>query len=105
IPIIRSVGLPHGCRPRLAAATTYPAETSTAQGGGVVFVCDGAVASALPAPPPQPGGVAAVGKYAAVADVQGNGVWVYDASTRQLVAQRPVGVKLTHAVALSDDLV
>ena len=55
--------------------------------------------------PPQPGGVAAVGEYAAVADVQGNGVWVYDASTRQLVAQRPVGVKLTHAVALSDDLV
>ena len=95
-----------GRGPHDAAATTDGTIVITnEQGGGVVFVRDGAVASALPAPPPQPGGVAAVGKYAAVADVQGNGVWVYDASTRQLVAQRPVGVKLTHAVALWDDLV
>jgi DNA-binding beta-propeller fold protein YncE len=74
------------------------------QGGGVVFVRDGAVVGSLPAGPPQPGGVAAVGTFAAVADVQGNGVWVYDGSGRQLVAQAPVGVKLTHAIGLSDDL-
>ncbi len=65
-------------------------------GGGVVFVRDGAVVGSLPAGPPQPGGGAAVGKYAAVADVQGNGVWVYDGSTREQVAQGPVGTKLTH---------
>jgi DNA-binding beta-propeller fold protein YncE len=73
-------------------------------GGGVVFVRDGAVLGSLPAGPFQPGGVAAVGDYAAVADVQGNGVWVYDGATRQQVAQAPVGVKLTHAVGLSGDL-
>jgi DNA-binding beta-propeller fold protein YncE len=75
------------------------------RGGGVVFVRDGAVASSLPAGPPQPGGAAVVGKYAAVADVQGNGVWVYDGSTRREVAHKRVGTKLTHAVGLSDDLV
>ena len=74
-------------------------------GGGVVFVRDGAVIASLPAGPPQPGGVAAVGRYAAVADVQGNGVWVYDGSSRQQVAQKQVGTKLTHALGLSDDLV
>jgi YD repeat-containing protein len=73
-------------------------------GGGVVFVRGGAVVSSLPAGPVQPGGVAAVGKYAAVADVQGNRVWVYDGTTRKQTAQGPVGVKLTHAVALSGDL-
>ncbi|OBI73586.1 YncE family protein [Mycobacterium sp. E740] len=73
-------------------------------GGGVVFVRDGAVIASLPAGPPQPGGAAAVGRYAAVADVQGNGVWVYDGSSRQQVAHGPVGTKLTHAVALSEDL-
>jgi YD repeat-containing protein len=73
-------------------------------GGGVVFVRDGVVLGSLPAGPFQPGGVAAVGQYAAVADVQGNGVWVYDGSTRQQVAQAPVGVKLTHAVGLTGDL-
>ena len=73
-------------------------------GGGVVFVRGEAVVGSLPAGPVQPGGVAAVGDYAAVADVQGNGVWVYDGSTRQQVAQGPVGVKLTHAVAMSGDL-
>ena len=72
-------------------------------GGGVVFVRDGAVIGSLPAGPVQPGGLAAVGNYAAVADVQGNGVWVYDAVTRQQVAQAPVGQKLTHAVALRGD--
>jgi len=40
-----------------------------------------------------------------VADVQGNGVWVYDGSSRTQVAQQQVGTKLTHAVTLSDDLV
>ncbi len=74
------------------------------RGGGVVFVRDGAVVASLPAGPPQPGGVAAVGQYAAVADVQGNGVWVYDGSTRREVTRRPIGTKLTHAVALSDDM-
>jgi DNA-binding beta-propeller fold protein YncE len=74
------------------------------RGGGVVFVRDGAVLASLPAGPVQPGGVAAVGDYAAVADVQGNGVWVYDGTTRRQLAQGPVGVRLTHAVAISDDL-
>ncbi|ULE34154.1 hypothetical protein [Mycobacterium sp. IDR2000157661] len=74
------------------------------RGGGVVFVRDGAIVGSLPAGPPQPGGVAAVGDYAAVADVQGNGVWVYDGRGRRQVAQAPVGTKLTHAVALSGDL-
>ncbi len=73
-------------------------------GGGVVFVDAGTVVASLPAGPVQPGGVAAVADYAAVADVQGNGVWVYDGSTRQLVAHGQVGMKLTHAVALSGDL-
>jgi YD repeat-containing protein len=73
-------------------------------GGGVVFVKDGEVTGSLPAGPFQPGGVAAVGNYAAVADVQGNGVWVYDGTTRQQVAQAPVGKKLTHAVGLTDQL-
>jgi YD repeat-containing protein len=74
------------------------------RGGGVVFVRDGAVVASLPAGPPQPGGVAVVGQYAAVADVQGNGVWVYDGSTRREVARKRVGTKLTHAVGLSDGL-
>jgi len=69
-----------------------------------VFVRDGVVVGSLPAGPPQPGGVAAVGTYAAVADVQGNGVWVYDGATRRQVARGPVGTKLTHAVGLSGDL-
>ncbi|BDB41705.1 lipoprotein [Mycobacterium kiyosense] len=73
-------------------------------GGGVVLVRGGAVAASLPAGPVQPGGVAAIGDYAAVADVQGNGVWVYDGSAGRQVAQGPVGVKLTHAVALAGDL-
>jgi YD repeat-containing protein len=73
-------------------------------GGGVVFLHGGAVVASLPAGPVQPGGVAAVGNYAAVADVQGNGVWVYDGSTRRQTAQGPVGVKLTHAVAMFGDL-
>lgn len=74
------------------------------RGGGVVFVRDGAVVASLPAGPPQPGGAAAVGRYAAVADVQGNGVWIYDGSTRREVAQKQIGIKLTHAVGLTDDL-
>ncbi|GGG20441.1 hypothetical protein GCM10007304_37900 [Rhodococcoides trifolii] len=73
-------------------------------GGGVVFIRDGKVASELPAGPVQPGGLAAVGQYAAVADVQGNGVWVYDGTTMQQVAQAPVGQKLTHALTLTGDL-
>ena len=94
-----------GRGPHDAAATADATIVVTnEQGGGVVFVRDGAVVGSLPAPPPQPGGVAAVGKYAAVADVQGNGVWVYDATTLQLVAQGPVGVKLTHAISLTNDL-
>jgi YD repeat-containing protein len=73
-------------------------------GGGVVFVRDGAVVGSLPAGPVQPGGVAALGDHVAVADVQGNGVWVYDATNRRLLAQGPAGVKLTHAAALFGDL-
>ena len=74
-------------------------------GGGVMFVRAGTVVASLPAGPVQPGGVAAVGDYAAVADVQGNGVWVYDGSTHRQMAQAPVGTKLTHAVSMSGDLV
>ncbi len=74
------------------------------RGGGVVFVRAGAVVGSLPAGPAQPGGVAAVGDDVAVADVQGNGVWVYDGSTQRQMAQGPVGMKLTHAVAMSGDL-
>ncbi len=70
-------------------------------GGGVIFLRDGSVVSELPPGPVQPGGVAALGPYAAVADVQGNGVWVYDGATRQEVAQAPIGVKLTHAVTVN----
>jgi YD repeat-containing protein len=94
-----------GRQPHDAALTSGGTVVVTNEmGGGVVFVRDGGVVGSLPAGPIQPGGVAAVGKYAAVADVQGNGVWVYDGTTRQQVAQAPVGVKLTHAVGLSADL-
>lgn len=72
-------------------------------GGGVVFLRDAAVVGSLPPGPAQPGGVAAVGNYAAVADVRGNGVWVYDGTSRELRAHGPVGVKLTHAAALYGD--
>lgn len=74
------------------------------RGGGVVFVRDGRVVGSLPAGPPQPGGVAVVGRYAAVADVQGNGVWVYDGSTRTEAARAQIGVKLTHAIGMADGL-
>jgi YD repeat-containing protein len=94
-----------GRQPHDAAATASGTIVVTNEGGGgVVFVRDGRVVASLPAGPPQPGGVAAVGNFAAVADVQGNGVWVYDAFTRTQVAQAPVGTKLTHAVSLSGDL-
>ena len=101
--ISTATGVGHG--PHDAAAPDDRTVVVTnEQGGGVVFVRDGAVVGSLPAGPPQPGGVAAVGTFAAVADVQGNGVWVYDGSSRQLVAQAPAGVKLTHAIGLSGDL-
>jgi DNA-binding beta-propeller fold protein YncE len=94
-----------GRQPHDAAATASGTIVVTNEGGGgVLFVRDGRVAASLPAGPPQPGGVAAVGNYAAVADVQGNGVWVYDGSTREQVAQAPVGTKLTHAIPLSGQL-
>jgi YD repeat-containing protein len=94
-----------GRQPHDAALTSGGTVVVTSEmGGGVVFVADGQVVGSLAAGPVQPGGVATVGRYAAVADVQGNGVWVYDGSTRQQVAQAPVGVKLTHAVGLSGDL-
>lgn len=94
-----------GRQPHDAARTSSGTVVVTNElGGGVVFVKDGTVLGSLPAGPFQPGGVAAVGNYAAVADVQGNGVWVYDGATRQQVAQAPVGVKLTHAVGLTDSM-
>lgn len=71
-------------------------------GGGVIFLREGSVVSDLPPGPVQPGGVAALGRYAAVADVQGNGVWVYDGEAQQEVAQAPIGVKLTHAVTVNE---
>lgn len=73
-------------------------------GGGVVFVRDGVVTGSLPAGPVQPGGVAAVGDYAAVADVQGNGIWIYSGPSQELVGQGPLGTKLTHATSLGTDL-
>ena len=74
-------------------------------GGGMVFVRDNAVASSVPPGPKQPGGVAAVGKYAAVADVQGNGVFVYDGAAGTEVAKAPVGKKLTHITAMGESTV
>ncbi|WP_127781643.1 hypothetical protein [Rhodococcus sp. X156] len=70
-------------------------------GGGVVFLREGAVVGELPAGPPQPGGLAAVGGYAVVSDVRGQGLWVYDAAQRTLVAQTPLGTQLTHTIALA----
>jgi YD repeat-containing protein len=94
-----------GRQPHDAAATADGTiVVANEGGGGVLFVRGGQVVGSVPAGPPQPGGVAAVGNYAAVADVQGNGVWVYDAATRRQVAQAPVGTKLTHAISLSGDL-
>jgi DNA-binding beta-propeller fold protein YncE len=94
-----------GRQPHDAAQTAGGTVVVTNElGGGVLFVRADTVVASLPAGPVQPGGVAAVGDYAAVADVQGNGVWVYDGSTHQQVAQGPVGIKLTHAVAMSGDL-
>jgi YD repeat-containing protein len=94
-----------GRQPHDAAQTAGGTVVVTNElGGGVVFVRAGTVVASLPAGPVQPGGVAAVGDYAAVADVQGNGVWVYDASTHRQMARGPVGMKLTHAVATSGDM-
>ncbi|QLL10326.1 hypothetical protein H0P51_18395 [Mycobacterium vicinigordonae] len=93
-----------GHQPHDAARTAGDTIVVTNEhGGGVVLVRGGVVVASLPAGPVQPGGVAAVGNYAAVADVQGNGVWVYDGPAGRQVAQGPVGVKLTHAVALGGD--
>ncbi len=94
-----------GRQPHDAAQTAGGTVVVTNEvGGGVVFVRGASVVGSLPAGPAQPGGIAAVGDYAAVADVRGDGVWVYDGTTRQQLAHGPVGVKLTHAVALSGDL-
>jgi YD repeat-containing protein len=102
---VTSTAMGVGRQPHDAAQTAGGTIVVTNElGGGVVFVRGGAVVASLPAGPVQPGGVAAVGDYAAVADVQGNGVWVYDGSTRQQIAHGPVGVKLTHAVGMSGDL-
>lgn len=91
-----------GTTPHNAARTDDGTDVVTNEhGGGVLFVRDGTVVGSLPAGPPQPGGLAVVGRYAAVADVQGNGVWVYDASTRTQVAHRPLGALLTHAITLA----
>src|SRR5262249_13970491 len=102
--LVTTTGVGH--QPHDAAQTADGTIVVTNElGGGVVFVRDGKVVGSAPAGPVQPGGVAAVGNYAAVADVRGNGVWVYDPSTQKLVTHGPVGVKLTHAVRLSADLV
>lgn len=93
-----------GRQPHDAARTADGTVVVTNEhGGGVLFVRDAAVAASVPGPV-QPGGVAALRDRAVVADVQGNGAWVYDAPTHQLAAHGPVGVKLTHVVALTDDL-
>ena len=92
-----------GRQPHDAVSTADGTIVATNEmGGGVIFLRDGSVLSELPPGPVQPGGVAALGPYAAVADVQGNGVWVYDGATQQEVAQAPIGVKLTHAVTVNE---
>lgn len=92
-----------GDGPHNAARTAGGTDVVTNEhGGGVVFVRGGEVVASLPAGPPQPGGLAVVGDYAAVADVQGGGVWVYDARTMTQVAQKPVGALLTHAITLAE---
>lgn len=72
-------------------------------GGGVLFLRDGKVVGSAPPGPVQPGGVAAVGNYAAISDVRGLGEFVYDATTFQLVAKAPIGVQLTHTIALAPE--
>ncbi|MGJ0121088.1 YncE family protein [Williamsia sp. MIQD14] len=101
-PIATGVGdLPHD-----AVRTSDGTLVGTNEhGGGALFLRDGKVVKSLPAGPPQPGGVAAVGRYAAMADVQGNGVFVYDGTTMTEVAQKKIGTRLTHAHALGGGLV
>ncbi len=72
-------------------------------GGGALFLRDGTVVGSAPPGPVQPGGVAIVGNYAAISDVRGLGEFVYDATTFQLVATAPIGVQLTHTIALAPD--
>ncbi|MGF0311509.1 hypothetical protein [Rhodococcus sp. IEGM1428] len=92
-----------GRQPHDAVSTSDGTIVATNElGGGVIFLRDGSVLSELPPGPVQPGGVAAVGPYAAVADVQGNGVWVYEGAAQREVAQAPIGVKLTHAVTVNE---
>ncbi|WP_415972964.1 hypothetical protein [Rhodococcus sp. 077-4] len=92
-----------GRQPHDAVSTSDGTIVATNEmGGGVIFLRDGLVLSELPPGPVQPGGVAAVGPYAAVADVQGNGVWVYDGMAQREVARAPIGVKLTHAVTVDE---
>ncbi|OZE32851.1 MULTISPECIES: hypothetical protein [unclassified Rhodococcus (in: high G+C Gram-positive bacteria)] len=91
-----------GRQPHDAVQTSDGTVVATNEmGGGVIFLRDGAIVSELPPGPVQPGGAAALGPFAAVADVQGNGVWVYDGATQQEVSQAPIGVKLTHAVTVN----
>ncbi|QII04827.1 hypothetical protein BH93_05095 [Rhodococcoides fascians A25f] len=92
-----------GRQPHDAVSTSDGTIVATNEmGGGVIFLRDGSVLSELPPGPVQPGGVAAVGPYAAVADVQGNGVWVYEGAAQREVAQAPIGVKLTHAETVNE---
>ncbi len=101
-PIATGVGdLPHD-----AVRTSDGTLVGTNEhGGGALFIRDGKLVKSLPAGPPQPGGVAAVGRYAAMADVQGNGVFIYDGTTMTEVASKRIGTRLTHAHALGDGLV
>lgn len=92
-----------GRQPHDAVSTSDGTIVATNEmGGGVIFLREGSVLSALPPGPVQPGGVAALGPYAAVADVQGNGVWVYDGAAQREVAEARIGVKLTHAVTVNE---
>ncbi len=101
-PIATGVGdLPHD-----AVRTSDGTLVGTNEhGGGALFIRDGKLVKSLPAGPPQPGGVAAVGRYAAMADVQGNGVFVYDGVTMTEVASKRIGTRLTHAHAMGGGLV
>ena len=74
-------------------------------GGGVVFVRDGAVIASAPGRPGAAGRHCRRGQLRRHRRRRGNRGWIYDGSSRRLVALSPVGAGLTHAVMLSGDLV
>lgn len=96
-------GLPR--QPHDAAETDVGVVVVTDELGGGVYYVRGGRRVGHSDGPVQPGGLAAVGPYAVVADVRGQGVWVYDSRTQQLADRQPIGDGLTHAVAVGGDRV